>query len=543
FSEALRLALGIRVDALADAETVTPGESFTVAVRAYVPDGGSAAAGKLSLRAPKGWRVEETPAPERNEALQSARETPARGAYFRVTVPPMEPPTQPYWLDDARGGDLYTWDADDAKSRPFAPALIVAVAEFETGGGTVTFESAVEHRRADAVRGELRRELNVVPEIDVQLEPKLVIVPRERAAARGESVEFTVRLTNNVARTTEGKGEAVVTGGAGISQNHWRQTPAAHGFRFAEKGERVLLRTRLHLPRGVRAGEYKLRGGAAASFYAESRRSPTRWFNYGEQLISYPHIQTHRRFPWQEARVLVFDLRVAPVRVGYVMGSGDEVPAAIERMGLKVTLLSESDLAAGDLSRFDTIVVGVRASQARPDFVANHRRLVEFAERGGALIVQYQRPDYADRNLTPFPATMQSRDERGAQNIARVVDENAPVRILQRAHPAFNYPNRIGEEDWSGWVQERNLYNFVQTDARFIPLLESHDAGEPENSGGMVYARLGRGHYVYTSYAFFRQLPAGVPGAYRLFANLLSLPKVGARTPAGDRRWRFRRLD
>jgi hypothetical protein len=138
---------------------------------------------------------------------------------------------------------------------------------------------------------------------------------------------------------------------------------------------------------------------------------------------------------------------------------------------------------------------------------------------------------------------MQSRDERGAQNISRVVDENAPVRILERAHPAFNYPNRINEEDWRGWVQERNLYNFITLDARFVPLLESHDAGEAENTGGMVYARVGRGHYVYTSYSFFRQLPAGVPGAYRLFANLLSLPKADARAPARDRRWRFRRIN
>lgn len=542
FAEALRLALGIRVDALADAETVTPGESFTVAVRAYAPDEASAPVGKLSLRAPKGWRVEETPAPAANAALQTGRETPTRAAHFRVTVPLTESYTQPYWLDDARRGDLYTWDADDAKARPFAPALLTAEAVFETGAGAVTFERPVEHRRLDAVRGELRREINVVPEIDVRLEPKLVIVPRERAAARGATVEFTIQLTNNVARTTEGKGEAIATGGAGVTQSHWRQPPAAHEFRFDERGERVLMKTKLHLPRGIKAGEYTLRGGATATFHAAPRHGPARAFDHGEQTLDYPHIQTHRRFLPQEARVLVFDLRVAPLRVGYVMGSGDEVPAAIERMGLQVTMLSESDLAAGDLSRFDTIVVGVRASQTRPDFVANHRRLVEFAERGGALIVQYQRPDYAERNLAPFPATMQSRDARGATAISRVVDENAPVRILERAHPAFNYPNRIDEADWRGWVQERNLYNFVAPDARYTPLLESHDAGEPENTGGMVYARLGRGHYVYTSYAFFRQLPAGVPGAYRLFANLLSLPKASAARPPAPK-WRFRRIN
>jgi hypothetical protein len=153
------------------------------------------------------------------------------------------------------------------------------------------------------------------------------------------------------------------------------------------------------------------------------------------------------------------------------------------------------------------------------------------------LIVEYQRPDYAAQKLPPFPATMETRGANGQTEIARVVDENAPVRVLQPAHPVFNFPNKITDADFRGWVQERNLYNFITLDPRYTPLLESHDANEPENSGGMVFARIGRGSYVYTSYAFFRQLPTGVPGAYRLFANLLSLPKAAdASTPVPRRR-------
>jgi len=163
--------------------------------------------------------------------------------------------------------------------------------------------------------------------------------------------------------------------------------------------------------------------------------------------------------------------------------------------------------------------------------------LLQFARRGGALIVQYQRPDYAERGLPPLPAKMQVGEE-----IARVTDEGAPVTSLQPAHPAFNFPNQITGEDWEGWVQERNLYNFVTFDPAYVPLLESHDADEPANNGGAVYLRLGRGHYVYTSYAWFRQLPAGVSGAYRLFANLLSLPKANRGNVPAKRRWRFRRV-
>ncbi|HLL74547.1 MAG TPA: hypothetical protein VK421_04730, partial [Pyrinomonadaceae bacterium] len=535
FAEALRLALGLRLDALADAETVARGDSLTVAVRAYASESADVSVAGLRLRAPEGWKVEEIAPPEGVNALQSNRERATRAAYFRVTVPQTAEPTRPYWFRHARRGDLYVWYDDQPKAMPFAPPPLRAEVAFEAGGERLTYERAVEHRLLDAVRGEVRREVSVVHELDVQLSPRLVVVPLHRAA-RGATVEFTMQLTNNVARTTEPEGEAVVTGAAGVSQNHgWTKTPDAHTFRFTRRGERATRKTRVRLPRGTKAGRYDLRGAVAAGFRAEARRGPTRWFNDGARVIDYPHIDARRYFTWQTADVLVFDLRVADVSVGYVMGSGDEVPEALRRMGLRVTPLEEADLAAGDLSRFDTIVVGVRASQTRPDFVANHKRLVEFVERGGALVVQYQRPDYAEQNLAPFPAAMQLRDARGAQTISRVVDETAPVRILEPAHAAFTRPNRITPEDFAGWVQERNLYNFTEVDPRYTALLESHDAGEPENRGGMVYARLGRGHYVYTSYSFFRQLPAGVPGAYRLFANLVSLPKSIPAAPARRR--------
>jgi hypothetical protein len=229
--------------------------------------------------------------------------------------------------------------------------------------------------------------------------------------------------------------------------------------------------------------------------------------------IAYPHIQTHRFYTTAEVKVVVLDLKISPVKVGYVSGSGDEMPEAIRQMGYDLTMLDEKDLAGGDLSRFGTIVVGIRASETRPDFVAHNQRLMDYVKNGGVLLVQYQRPEYAQKKVMPFPTQMGSR----------VVDENARVTILDPANPVFNFPNKITDADFDGWVQERDLYNFDNFDAAYKPLLESHDAGEPENKGGLVIAELGRGKYVYCSYAFFRQLPAGVPGAYRLFANLLSL--------------------
>ena len=171
-------------------------------------------------------------------------------------------------------------------------------------------------------------------------------------------------------------------------------------------------------------------------------------------------------------------------------------------------------------------MVGIRASQVRPDFVANNVRLQDYVRNGGTLIVQYQRSDYVERELAPLPAKIGPR----------VTDETAPVTILQPQHPAFNFPNKITNDDWKDWRQERTLYNMTALDAKYVPLLESHDPNEAAQTGGEVYLELGRGRYVYTSYAWFRQLPEGVPGAYRLFANLLSLAKApqASKTNAGD---------
>jgi len=243
-------------------------------------------------------------------------------------------------------------------------------------------------------------------------------------------------------------------------------------------------------------------------------------FSRDVQVISYPHIQTHRLYWPATTTVRAFDLKVAPVKVGYVMGSGDEVADAIRRMGVDVTILGGDMLATSDLSRFDTIVIGIRASETNPDFVANNGRLLDYVRQGGTLIVQYQQAEYANRMLPPYPAGPPTNAN------PRVTDENAPVRILAPAHPAFTFPNKITDADFDGWVQDRNAYAFSMFDDRYVPLLECTDRGEPPVRGAEVYAEVGKGRYVYTAYSWYRQLPAGVPGAYRQFANLISLSKA-----------------
>ncbi len=196
------------------------------------------------------------------------------------------------------------------------------------------------------------------------------------------------------------------------------------------------------------------------------------------------------------------------------MGAGDEIPTVLEQIGMDVTLIPAEKLGAENLSRYQTIVLGIRAYDTQKDVIANNKRLLDFVQAGGRLVVQYNAStgDFNSGKFTPYPATL-SR--------ARVSVEEAPIVILDPANPIFHSPNEITQKDFEGWVQERGLYFMSQWDSNFTPLLESHDPGEGEQKGGLLIAHYGKGTYIYTGYAFFRQLPAGVPGAVRLFVNLV----------------------
>lgn len=499
FTEALQRAAGVVVEALADSEVVSPGESVGVTVKVFVPNPSLVKVGEIRLNTAREWRVDSANAPETGAGPFSRfrRETAQGSAYFRLSVPENALVTQPYWLSQPRVGDLFQWPDNAPKGRPFEPEQAFGEVKMEIGGTQVIITKAVQYRYADDIRGEIRRDLNVVPAFSVALDSHLIVVPTSN---RIQTKQVAIRLTNNSRRSMQGLVRLRLP-------DTWTAQPAEAQFDIKERNARASVSFTITVPARTKAGSFKIDAEAVVA---------GKTFNRELHAIEFPHIQTHRMYLPAEATVRVFDLQVAPVRVGYIMGSGDQVPEAIRQMGLQVTMLGEDELSIGDLSRYDTIVVGVRASQVRPDFVANHARITEYVRGGGTLIVQYQRPDYVEKGLAPFPAKIGER----------VTDEDAVVTILQPQHPAFNFPNRITPADWNNWVQERTLYNMTALDPKYVPLLESHDPEEPAQEGGEVYAELGRGKYVYTSYAWFRQLPAGVPGAYRLFANLLSLPKA-----------------
>lgn len=498
FTEALKLAAGIQIEALADQETVAPGENFTASVKVFYPENPNIKVAGVKLYAPqRNFRIQSAEEPKNDSPLAAFwREKAVQAAYFNVSVPFGAELTQPYFLKSPRQNYHYVQQDSTNQNFPFQYPLLAGEATLEINGETIPFVQSVEYRYADDIRGEVRRDLNVVPKVSLNLDQKLLIVPLGRDRKR----QITMSVTNNSSGAVKGRARLNLP-------ERWQAQPEQADFDLKIKGAKTSIVFNVTIPRMSAVANYKI--GAEAEADGEK-------FTREMHTLAYPHIETHRYYTAAETAVNVFDLKSAPVRVGYIMGSGDAVPEAIRQMGLSVELLGENDLNGGDLSRFDVIVVGIRAFQVRQDLISNNQRILEYVRKGGNLIVQYQRPEY--ENLLPFPAKIG----------ARVADENAKVTILEANNPVFNFPNKITDKDFENWVQERNLYSFSTFDDGYKPLLESHDANEAENKGGLVVAEIGKGKYVYTSYAFFRQLPAGVSGAYRIFANLLSLPKSPA---------------
>jgi hypothetical protein len=289
----------------------------------------------------------------------------------------------------------------------------------------------------------------------------------------------------------------------------WTVTPPSAHVRFERPDEAHTVRFTMSPTAPVTPGQFSLK--------AVARQGAAR-FDRGVQVIEYPHIQRRHIYDAAATTLKVIDVRLPQgLSVGYVMGVGDQVPAALEQLGASVRLLTPEDLAYGDLSHFDAIVTGVRAYERRPDLRASNHRLLEHAEAGGTVIVQYNKFEFNAAQYGPFPAKVSAN---------RVTDEQAPVTVLQPEHPALTRPNRVADDAWRGWVQERGLYFLGERDPRYIDLVELTDPFELNpgaKRGALVDAKVGRGHWVYVGLNLWRQLPAGTDGAYKLLANLVSL--------------------
>jgi LmbE family N-acetylglucosaminyl deacetylase len=499
-AEALRRAAGLVLDAVASDARVVPGEEVEVRVSAWNGGTRPVELGEFRLRTPPGWAVTRADTAGAKVLAPGALTT----ARFRVRVPRDAPPTEPYFLRRPRQGDLYAWP-EGAGGEPFEPDPLSATLEVRVGGAAVPLRSAVTFREVDPRQGELRRPVRVVPALSVLVEPGTSILP---LPAAGAALRYRIGLAAEAAGGISGVLRLELPPG-------WRAEPAEVPVRFAGPGERREVEFAVRPPAGVGAGEYPVR----AVFQAEDGRR----FARGVEVIDYPHVRA-RPLPRPAAStVRAFEVAVPKgLRVGYVTGAGEAGPEVLAQLGIRPTLLDAEALSGGELDRFDVIVAGSRAYEVRPDLAAHNARLLEWVRRGGTLIVQYSKYELVAGGFPPYPLTLGRPHDR-------VTDESAPVRLLDPAHPALSRPNRITERDFEGWVQERGLYFARSWDPRYTPLLEAADPGEAPLRGGLLVAPYGKGTYVYTGLAFFRQLPEGVPGAWRLFANLLALGATMAR--------------
>jgi hypothetical protein len=397
---------------------------------------------------------------------------------------------------------------------PFAPTPFRVTFHVRAGGAEVAKELPVQFRYVkDTYYGDKRMELNVVPAFSVGITPPLSVIPVPGAgAAAAKPIEHEVHVS--VTNDTKGAAQVVV---ALELPPGWKAVPASVPIHFAHEDEALSARFQITAPARVKTGEYTLRAVVTAPAAGGQK------FASGYQEIEYPHIQRRQVIKPAETTLKVVDVKIAPnINVGYIVGVGDQTPLAIEQLGAKLTFIDQDELAWGDLSKQDVIVTGVRAYERRADLRAYNHRLLDYTERGGTVIVQYNKMEFNQADYGPYPAKVSGN---------RVSDETVPVRVLKRAHPVFNYPNKIGPATWAGWVQERGLYFLGDKDARYVDLVSMVDSfpdNPGEKLGSLVEGKLGKGRWIYLGLGLWRQLPAGTEGAYQLLANLISLPKAAA---------------
>src|SRR5262245_50475569 len=514
FNEAMNKALGLAMEVLVDPkktaeglaaffqsnETINvaiPGQKFsltaTVVNRSPVlilPD-------KLRLAQPRNW-------PEASSDQAEPASLGMNGklqAKFIVSVPESAEHTRPYW---SRANELrdhiYRIDNPEHLGLPFAPPEVVGICSYRVDGVGFWLHQPAQTVYIDRPWGEQRRLLTIAPAMSVALSPRVGVVS---ITATDTTFNASVNIMNNASGNAVGKVRLKLPQG-------WRAMPAEAPFSFTHEGEQGNFSFKDVVPRVAAGTEYKIQ--AVAEFNNKE-------YTEGYQIIAHRDNEPRHLYRPATMDVRGIEVKVAPgLNVGYVMGVGDEVPKALEQIGVKVTMLGESDLANGNLDAYDTILIGIRATAVRDDLKAYSKRLLEYCERGGNLIYQYQTQEFDDALYGPYPYKLGGRAEE-------VSEEDSKVTILDPANPVFNWPNKITEADFNGWVEERGSKWMSTWDERYQPLLECNDRQQEPQKGGMMYAQYGKGTFVYAAYAFYRQLPAGVRGGYRLFANVISLKK------------------
>jgi len=418
----------------------------------------------------------------------------ARDQFFTKDITPTVPTndsyTQPYWLRKAPSLGTFSVDDQQLIGLPQNPPAFPIEVTLNITGLELHYTLDTRFRRVDPIIGEVHDDIVIAPPVFANLSDSAYVFPD----AKPKTIVVTVSSLTGAA-----SGDIHLDVPTG-----WQVTPASGPIDLKAANEKTNVGFKVTPPAASSTGSLR----AVVSTGGKE-------FSFGREVISYPHIGTHVLMPPAEAKIVRTDVHRTGDQIGYIPGAGDDIPQSLRQIGYSVQVLEPATVTPESLQRFDAVVLGIRIYNTQDRIVELQRKLLTYVENGGVVIAQY--PTTADlktKDIGPYPMEL-SRD--------RVTDENAEVRILAPDHPLMNTPNKITADDFKGWVQERGLYFANKWDSRWTPLLSSNDPGEKPADGGLLVAKSGKGYFIYTGYSWFRQLPAGVPGAYRLFANLVSL--------------------
>ena len=525
FQHAIVLALGVSLDATAGAKQAPrgrnpfnngpqesfayaiPGQEFAVTVHLDNPQPAALTLNRVWL---------ETPG---DEKWTSAAETSAPAAVpagaaidqrIDTKVPDDAKATRPYFARPNDEQPYYDILDERYRNLSLAPYPVAAWAEFNYQGVAVRVGQVVQTVRRENGQGVVLNPLLVTPALSVRIAPQAGITPLGK-----KSFALSALVHSEAEGGSKGTVKLQLPAG-------WRAEPAAAQFSVERAGEEQKVDFQV-FPDRLEEKPYSVTAMA---------ESGGREYREGFVTTGYSGLRPYNLYLPATYKTSGVNVKVAPgLRVGYVTGTGDAVPSSLENIGIKTEFLSRQDLAQGDLQKFDVIVLGVRAYAARPELATNNNRLLDYVKNGGAVVIQYNTVEY-DHNYGPYPLSLANEGER-------VVDETSAMQFVDAKSPVLTWPNQITPQDFTGWVEERGHGFLKSWDAHYQAPLETHDADQDPQKGGLVYAKYGKGVYVYLAFALYRQLPDGVPGAYRLFANLLSLPRnpalrQTAATPASN---------
>jgi LmbE family N-acetylglucosaminyl deacetylase len=474
--------LGLHVETSTATETFTPGQTAAIKLEAI-------------NRSNIPVTLQEVRFPHSGESNKIDATLPSNELVTKdlsSKIPDDAPYSQPYWL--RKPASLGTFTVDDQKliGLPENPPALPVEIVLQVNGQALRYIVDTQYRSADAVAGEPPRRLVIAPPVFVNVLDSVFVFPTNQPKP------VSLRVT---AATGAAKGELTLA-----APQEWQVSPAS--IRVDLKAANAEMMATF----SVKPPDQNSEGTLRAIVSIDGRD-----YSLGRVRISYPHIGVQTLMPPAEAKLVRADIRKKGDRIGYIPGAGDDVPESLRQIGYSVKMLSESEITAKNLAQFSAVVFGIRAFNTQ-DRISNWLpEIFDYVKSGGLAIAQYNTlADLKTNQFGPYPLEI-SRD--------RVTDENAPVRVLAPNNPLMNVPNKITPKDFDRWVQERGLYFPNKWDPAWTPILSCNDANEKPLDGGLLVAKSGKGFFIYTSYSWFRQLPAGVPGAYRLFANMLSLGK------------------